>query len=58
MKVKFKGRLIKGNTDWEMLCDLTKDNYGVSRRDISVVVKVNEKYQASLKEHFEVEIVE
>ena len=57
MKVKFKGRLIKENTDWEMICDLTKDDYSVSRRDISVVVKVNEKYQASLKEHFETEIV-
>lgn len=58
MKIKFKGRLVKENTDWVLVCDLQRDNYSVSQRDISVVVKVNGKFQASLKEYFEMEIIE
>lgn len=58
MKVLFKGRTVKEDSYMEIACDMTKDDYSVSQRDISVVVCVNGEYIYSLKEYFEVEVVE
>ena len=58
MKVKAKGRLIKENTKWEIVCDLVNDNYVVSQRDISVVITLNGVHHMSLKEYFKVEVLQ
>lgn len=58
MKVKFKGRTAKETSYAELECDTIKDNYDVSQRAISVVVRVNGKSLISLKEYFEVEVVQ
>jgi hypothetical protein len=58
LKVKFKGRAVKENSYMELECDTIKDNYSVSQRDISVVVHVNGNYMFSLKEYFEVEVLD
>jgi len=56
MKVKFKGRT--ETKLMELECNMLTDNYNVSQREISVVVWVNDKSMFSLKEHFEIEILE
>lgn len=57
MKVKFKGRAVKEDSHMELECDLLKDNYQISQREISIVVHVNDKSMFSLRDYFEVEVL-
>lgn len=56
--MKFKGKTVKDTSYKELVCDTERDYFRIDERAISVIVWVNDDYLISLKEDFEVVVLD